>query len=160
MVKNNKTTVNKNSIIASNKKARLDYFIEKEFDAGLVLEGWEVKSLRSGKGQLTDSYVLFKNSEAWLIGLHIYPLLSASTHVTPDPQRTRKLLLNKKEISFIFGKVKQQGFSCVPLKMFWHKQKVKCKIALAQGKKDYDKRHAVKDRDWKIQKARVLKNSN
>jgi SsrA-binding protein len=160
MAKNTKSTAHKSSIIATNKKARADYFIEKEFDAGLVLEGWEVKSLRSGKGQLTDSYVMFKNSEAWLIGLHIYPLLSASTHITPDPQRTRKLLLHKKEIELIFGKVKQQGYSCVPLKMFWNKQMVKCKIALVRGKKDYDKRHAIKERDWKIQKSRLLKKIN
>jgi len=146
--------------IALNKKARHDYHIESTFEAGMVLAGWEVKSLRAGKGQLTDSYVLLKNSEAWLIGAHIAPLASASTHVTTDPTRTRKLLLNARELGKLIGAVQQKGYACIPLNLHWKGSHVKCEIALAKGKKDYDKRDTEKDRDWEREKQRTVRENN
>jgi SsrA-binding protein len=133
--------------IALNKKALHDYFIEHKFEAGLVLSGWEVKSLRAGKAQLVDSYVLLKDDEAWLMGAHITPLQTASTHVIADPTRTRKLLLNKRELDKLFGSVQQKGYTCVALSLYWKQHLVKCEIALAKGKKDFDKRHVEKERD-------------
>lgn len=135
-------------MILSNKKARFDYEISQEYEAGIVLEGWEVKSLRAGKGQLVDSYVLLKNQEAWLIGMLITPLATVSTHITPDPRRTRKLLLNHKELSKLIGQVERKGFTLVPLRMYWKNNKIKVAIALAQGKKLFDKRETEKNRDW------------
>jgi len=145
------------STIALNKKARHEYHIEERFEAGLVLTGWEVKSLRAGKCQLTDAYVLLKDGEAWLLGAHITPLTTASTHVNADPSRTRKLLLHAKEIGRIVGKVNQAGFTCVPLAIYWKRNKVKCEIALVKGKKLYDKRATEKERDWNRQKARIMR---
>jgi SsrA-binding protein len=133
--------------IALNKKALHDYFIETKFEAGLVLAGWEVKSMRAGKAQLVDSYVLLKNDEAWLMGCHITPLKTASTHVIADPIRTRKLLLNKRELEKLFGAVNQKGYTCVALSIQWKAHLVKCTIALVKGKKDFDKRHTEKERD-------------
>ena len=133
--------------IAQNKKALHDYFIEQRFEAGVALAGWEVKSLRAGKAQLVDSYVLLKDGEAWLLGSHITPLTTASTHVIADPVRTRKLLLHKRELGKLFGAVQQKGYACVALSMYWKKHLVKCEIALAKGKKDFDKRHTEKERD-------------
>jgi SsrA-binding protein len=133
--------------IALNKKALHDYFIEQKFEAGLVLAGWEVKSMRAGKAQLVDSYVLLKDGEAWLMGAHITPLTSASTHVIADPTRTRKLLLNKRELGKLFGAVQQKGYDCVALSLYWKKHMIKCEIALGNGKKEYDKRHTEKERD-------------
>lgn len=133
--------------IALNKKALHDYFIEEKFEAGLVLAGWEVKSLRAGKAQLVDSYVLLKDGEAWLFGSHIAPLQSASTHVIADPDRTRKLLLHKRELGKLFGAVQQKGYACVALSLYWHQHLVKCQIALAKGKKLFDKRAAERERD-------------
>ena len=133
--------------IAQNKKALHDYFVEESFEAGIALSGWEVKSLRAGKAQLTDSYVLLKDGEAWLLGSHIMPLQTISTHVVADPDRTRKLLLHKKELSKLFGSVQQKGYACIALSLYWKKHLVKCQIALAKGKKDYDKRHTLKERD-------------
>lgn len=133
--------------IALNKKALHDYFIEQKIEAGLVLAGWEVKSLRAGKAQLVDSYVLLKDGEAWLMGAHISPLTSASTHVIADPTRTRKLLLNKRELGKLFGAVQQKGYACVALALYWKKHMIKCEIALAKGKKEFDKRHTEKERD-------------
>jgi SsrA-binding protein len=133
--------------IALNKKALHDYFVEQKFEAGLALSGWEVKSLRAGKGQLVDSYVLLKDDEAWLMGAHISPLTTASTHVIADPTRTRKLLLNKRELEKLFGSVQQKGYTCVALSLYWKQHLVKCEIALAKGKKDFDKRHVEKERD-------------
>ncbi|TWI52446.1 SsrA-binding protein [Pseudomonas duriflava] len=130
-----------------NKKALHDYFIETRFEAGLALAGWEVKSLRAGKAQLTDSYVLLKDGEAWLLGSHITPLQTASTHVIADPQRTRKLLLHKRELGKLFGAVQQKGFACVALSIYWKKHLIKCEIALAKGKKEFDKRATEKERD-------------
>ena len=145
--------------IALNKKAKHEYHIEERFEAGLALLGWEVKSLRAGKAQLVDAYVLLKDGEAWLLGSHITPLNTASTHVIADPTRTRKLLLHAKEIAKIVGQVNQAGYTCIPLALYWKKNKVKCEIALAQGKKLHDKRATEKDRDWNREKSRILKNA-
>ena len=144
-------------IIVLNKKASHDYFIEQKFEAGLVLQGWEVKSLRAGHVQLRDSYILLKRQEAWLIGCHITPLLSASTHIHPDPVRTRKLLLNKTELDKLYGSVEQKGYTIVPLNLYWKNGRAKCEIALVKGKKEYDKRATKKDKDWEREKARILK---
>jgi SsrA-binding protein len=133
--------------IALNKKALHDYFIEQKFEAGLALAGWEVKSLRAGKAQLVDSYVLLKDGEAWLMGFHITPLAAASTHVIADPTRTRKLLLHKRELGKIFGSVQQKGYTCVALSVYWKAHLIKCEIALAKGKKEFDKRHTERERD-------------
>ncbi len=151
---NKKTGAN---TIALNKKARFDYHIEEKFEAGMVLTGWEVKSLRAGKCQLVDSYILLKDGEAWLLGAHITPLKEASTHVIADPTRTRKLLLHKRELSKLIGKVNQTGHSCVPLALYWKHNRVKCEIALVKGKKDFDKRETEKERDWNRQKQRVIR---
>ena len=148
---------NSDSVIALNKKARHDYFVEERFEAGLVLEGWEVKSLRAGKVQLRDSYVILKGGEAWLIGCHISPLLTASTHIHPDPTRTRKLLLNQSELNKLYGGVERKGFTLVPLRMYWKTGRAKCEIGLAKGKKEYDKRETLKERDWERQKERIMK---
>lgn len=143
--------------ICANKKARHDYFIEDTFQAGLALEGWEVKSIRAGKMRITESYVIFKDNEAFLFGAHIQPLISSCTHVHADPLRTRKLLLNRREIDKIFGKVNQKGHACVALSCYWKGARVKCDIALAVGKKKHDKRATEKDRDWKREKSRGFK---
>ncbi|WP_020405532.1 SsrA-binding protein SmpB [Hahella ganghwensis] len=143
--------------IALNKKARFDYHIEEKFEAGIALTGWEVKSLRAGKCQLVDSYVLLKDDEAWLLGAHITPLKEASTHVIADPTRTRKLLLHRRELDKLIGKVNQSGHTCVPLALYWKGNKVKCEIALVRGKKDFDKRETEKERDWNRQKQRVVR---
>jgi len=143
--------------IALNKRARHDYHIEDTFEAGLALTGWEVKSLRAGKAQLTDSHVFLKNGEAWLLNAHISPLTSACTHVIAEPTRMRKLLLHKKEIGKINGKMNQAGHTCVALALYWKNNLVKCEIALVKGKKEYDKRATEKERDWNRQKARVVR---
>lgn len=143
--------------IAVNKKARHDYFIEQTFECGLVLEGWEVKSLRAGRAQLTETYVHLKNGEAWLIGAHISPLNTASTHVKTDPTRTRKLLLNRFELDRMVGAVERKGYTLVALKLYWKAGRVKLEIGLAKGKKQHDKRATEKDRDWQRQKARIMK---
>jgi len=143
--------------IVSNKKARHDYFIEENYEAGVVLEGWEVKSLREGKAQLVDSYVLLKNDEAFLLGSLITPLLSASTHINPEPTRTRKLLLHKDQISKLVGLVDRKGYAVIALSLYWKRGRVKADIGIAKGKKDYDKRAVQKDRDWKRDKQRILK---
>lgn len=143
--------------IASNKRARHDYHIQDTFEAGLALTGWEVKSLRAGKAQLTDSHVFLKNGEAWLLNAHITPLNTASTHVVAEPTRMRKLLLHKKEIGKIHGKMNQAGQTCVALRLYWKDNLVKCEIALVKGKKEYDKRATEKERDWTRQKARVVR---
>jgi len=145
------------STIAVNKKARHDYFIEQNFECGLVLEGWEVKSLRAGRAQITESYVHLKNGEAWLIGARFSPLNSASTHINPDPTRTRKLLLNRKELDRMVGAVERKGYTLVALALYWSKGRAKLDIGLAKGKKQHDKRASDKERDWKRQKARIMK---
>ena len=146
------------STIALNKKARHDYFIEDRFEAGLALQGWEVKSLREGRAQLADSYIVIKDNEAWLFGFHISPLLSASTHVTPDPTRTRKLLLHRRELDRLIGAVERKGYTLVPLALYWKKGKAKLEIALARGKQAHDKRTSEKNRDWQREKQRLLRN--
>lgn len=146
-----------NPMIAVNRRARHDYFIEDTFEAGLQLEGWEVKSLRAGRGQLTESYVHLKNGEAWLIGAHFSPLNTVSTHVKADPTRTRKLLLNRSELDRLVGAVERKGYALVPLNLHWTRGRVKLEIGLARGKKQHDKRDTVKDRDWERQKARIMK---
>lgn len=147
----------KNSSIALNKKATHDYFIEERFEAGIVLEGWEVKSIRDGRIQLKESYILIKDGAAWLIGAHITPLSSASTHVHADPTRTRKLLLHQEELNKLIGKIEQKGYTAVPLKLYWKKQLVKCELGLAKGKKEHDKRETEKNRDWDRERQRLLK---
>ncbi len=145
------------NVIAVNRKARHDYFIEDKFEAGLVLEGWEAKSLRAGRAQLTESYVHLKNGEAFLIGAHFSPLNTASTHTRADPTRSRKLLLQRHELDRLVGAVERKGFTLVPLKLHWSKGRAKLEIGLAKGKKQHDKRAASKDRDWQRQKERILK---
>jgi len=152
-----KKTKTPSNIIAQNKKARHDYALESEYEAGLVLEGWEVKSLRAGKAQIKESYVLLKNGEAFLFGAVITPLLSASTHIVPDQQRSRKLLLHDYELSRLIGAVERKGYSIIPLSLYWKGSRVKCKIALAKGKHMYDKRATEKERDWNREKARIAK---
>jgi SsrA-binding protein len=146
------------STIITNKKARFEYFIEDRFEAGLALEGWEVKSLRAGKVQLVDSYVIIKNDEAWLLGALITPLPTASTHIHPDPQRTRKLLLHRKELDRLIGAVERKGYTLIALSLYWKKGKVKAEIGLAKGKQSHDKRAVQKDRDWQREKQRIMKN--
>jgi SsrA-binding protein len=143
--------------IADNKKAFHDYFIEERYEAGLVLEGWEVKAIRAGRAQIKEAYVVVKSGEVFLIGAHITPLLSASTHVHPDPVRTRKLLLNAAEISKLIGKVERAGYTLVPLDLHYSKGRVKLAVGLAKGKKQHDKREAEKDRDWNREKARLMR---
>ncbi len=143
--------------IVLNKKARHDFFIEDSFEAGLSLEGWEVKSIRDGRVQLREAYVVLKDSEAWLIGAHITPLLSASTHITTDPVRSRKLLLHREQIDRLIGAVERRGFTVVPMRMYWHRGRAKLEIGLAKGKQKQDKRATEKDRDWQRQKQRILK---
>jgi SsrA-binding protein len=143
--------------IADNKKAIFNYHIEERFEAGMVLEGWEVKSLRMGKVQLTDGYVVIRGGELFLIGCQINPLHTASTHVNPDNVRTKKLLLNKEEIRRLIGKVEQKGFTLVPLNLHWKNGKVKCEMALAKGKAEHDKRDTIKDREGKREVERAMK---
>lgn len=146
--------------IAQNKRARHEYFIEEEFEAGIALQGWEVKSLRAGKANISDSYVMFKNGEAFLFGATITPLNVASTHVVCEPMRTRKLLLNKRELDSLFGRVNREGYTVVALSMYWKNAWTKIKIGVAKGKKDNDKRDDIRDREWKLDKARIMKHAN
>ncbi|HTJ93652.1 MAG TPA: SsrA-binding protein SmpB [Pararobbsia sp.] len=143
--------------IVDNKKAFFDYFIEERHEAGLVLEGWEVKAIRAGRSQIKEAYVVVKGAEIFLIGAHISPLLSASTHIKPDPLRTRKLLLHAEEISKLIGKVEQRGYTLVPLNLHYTKGRVKCEIGLAKGKKLHDKRETEKKRDWQREHAQLMK---
>jgi len=143
--------------IAQNKKARHDYFIEETFEAGLVLEGWEVKSLREGRVQLKEGYVRIENGEVWLLGVHISPLVTASTHVDTRPDRPRKLLLNRNEIAKLTGAVERKGYTVVPLSMFWKHGRAKLDIGLAKGKQAHDKRASIKQRETGREIARALK---
>ena len=144
-------------VIAENRRARYDYFIEERFEAGLVLQGWEVKSMRAGKAQVAEAYVYLKEGEAFLFGANITPLKTASTHVVPEPMRTRKLLLNKSELSRLLGSVERKGYTLVPLDLHWKEGRAKLEIGLAKGKKQHDKRATEKDRDWQRDKARVMR---
>lgn len=143
--------------IAENKKAAFNYFFEERFEAGMVLEGWEVKAVREGKVQLTDGYVVIRNGELYIIGVLINPLKSASTHVNPEAARTRKLLLHKEEIRRLIGKIEQKGYTLVPLNLHWKNGRVKCEIALAKGKAEHDKRDTIKDREGKREVERAMK---
>jgi SsrA-binding protein len=144
-------------LIAENRKARFDYFIEDRYEAGLSLQGWEVKAMRAGRAQLKEAYVYLRNGEAFLIGAHISPLASASTHITADPVRTRKLLLNRSELSHLLGAVERKGYTLVPLELYWKNGRAKLQLGLAKGKKQHDKRATEKDRDWQRDKARLLR---
>ncbi|HEY9136450.1 MAG TPA: SsrA-binding protein SmpB [Pseudomonadales bacterium] len=155
MSKQNKSV--SSNTIGQNKKARHEYFIEDTFEAGIALAGWEVKSLRAGKVNLTESYVLLRNSEAFLLGCHITPLKTASTHIHPDPTRTRKLLLHKQELSKIFSATSKKGYTCVALKLYWKRGLAKCEIALAKGKQKHDKRATEKEKDWNREKQRLIR---
>ncbi|MCG8415688.1 MAG: SsrA-binding protein SmpB [Pseudomonadales bacterium] len=148
------------NMIVQNKKARHDYFIEDSFEAGIQLQGWEVKSLREKKVQLVDSYVLIKDGEAFLLGCNITPLDTASTHIIADPTRTKKLLLHKKELARLFSATQQKGQTCVCTKLYWKDHLIKAEIALAKGKQAHDKRASVKDREWNIDKQRIVRHHN
>ena len=143
--------------IARNKQAWHDYFIEEEFEAGLVLEGWEVKSLRAGAAQLKESYVIIRNGELFLFGAQVSPLTTASTHARPDPVRSRKLLLHQTEIDKLTGAVERRGYTLVPLALYWKRSRAKLQIALAKGKKQHDKRAAIRQREWDREQHRLLK---
>ncbi len=151
-----KTQKNQGSTIALNKKAKFDYELHERFEAGVALTGWEVKSLRAGKGQITDCFVMFKNGEAWLLGSQIHPLISASTHFVTDPMRTRKLLLNRRELNRMQEAVGQKGYTVVATALYWKAHMVKCEIALAKGKQEHDKRETEKERDWARDKQRLF----
>jgi SsrA-binding protein len=148
-----------NDSIAQNRKARHDFSFDDRFEAGIALEGWEVKSIRAGRIQLDQSYVLLKDGQAYLFGCHITPLLTASTHITPDPMRNRKLLMHRKELDKLIGNVERKGYTLVPLSLYWKNNKVKLQVALAKGKKDHDKRADEKERDWAREKGRVMKSN-
>lgn len=158
MAKKPKKKVSDNTI-ALNKRARHEYFIEDEIEAGLELQGWEVKSLRAGKANIADSYVIFKDGEAFLFGANFTPLSVASSHVVCDPTRTRKLLLNRRQLDSLFGKVNREGFTVVATSLYWKSAWAKVKIGLAKGKKMHDKRADIKDREWKVTKDRIMKHS-
>lgn len=143
--------------IAANRKARHDYSIDETFEAGMVLQGWEVKSLRAGKVNLTDTHIHLKDGEAFLLACRIEPLGTASTHITPEPTRSRKLLLNQRELARLFRAVNAEGMTCIPLSMYWVRGRAKLEIALAQGKKKHDKRASEKEKDWNRQKQRILR---
>jgi SsrA-binding protein len=157
--KTNKKKQPQNATIAVNRQATHEYHIEERLEAGVVLEGWEVKSLRDGKIQLKESYVVLKRGEAWLSRAHISPLLSASTHVNPDAIRDKKLLLNRHEINKLIGSVERKGYTIIPLSMYWKNGRAKLEIGLAKGKQLHDKRAASKDRDWQREKARIMKHA-
>jgi SsrA-binding protein len=146
--------------IVDNKKAFHEYFIEERYEAGLMLEGWEVKAIRAGRSQLKEAYVVLKKEEVWLIGCHISPLPTASTHIHPDPVRSRKLLLHAHEIRKLIGKVQQAGYTLMPLNLHFSKGRVKLEIGLAKGKKLHDKRAVQKDRDWQREKSRLMRDKN
>lgn len=144
-------------LIAENRKARFEYFIEERYEAGLVLQGWEVKAMRAGRAQLTEAYVYIRGAEAFMTGAHITPLKTTSTHVMADPVRTRKLLLNHKELESLIGAVERKGYTLVPLELYWKGGRAKLQVGLAKGKKQHDKRAVEKDRDWQRDKARLLR---
>jgi SsrA-binding protein len=145
------------SLIAENRKARFDYFIEDRYEAGLALAGWEVKAMRAGRAQLKEAYVYLRGGEAFLIGAHISPLATASTHVAADPVRTRKLLMHRHELQHLIGLVERRGYTLVPLELYWKQGRAKIRVGLAKGKKQHDKRATEKDRDWQRDKARLLR---
>jgi len=143
--------------IVQNRKAPHDYFIEEHYEAGVVLEGWEVKAVRAGRAQIAEAYVLVKDDALWLIGAHISPLMTASTHIHPDPVRTRKLLLHAEEIRRLIGRVERAGYTLIPLDLHYRKGRIKVEIALGKGKLLHDKRATERDREWNREKQRVLR---
>ena len=143
--------------IVNNKKAFHDYFIEEQFEAGIMLEGWEIKAIRAGRANIKESYVIVRDGEVFIFGMHITPLAQASTHVKPDPVRTRKLLLHATQINKLIGKVERAGYTLMPLDLHFQRGRVKVEIGLAKGKKQHDKREAEKDRDWDREKARLMR---
>jgi len=143
--------------IVDNRKAYHDYFIEDRFEAGLVLQGWEVKAIRAGHVQLKESYIIVRDGEIWIVGMHISPLASVSTHVTPDATRTRKLLLRSEEISKLIGRVEQRGYTMVPLNLHYKNGRIKLDFGLGRGKKQHDKRDTARDKDWQREKERLMK---
>ena len=143
--------------IVENRKASYDYFIEERYEAGLVLEGWEVKAVRAGRAQISDAYVIVKDGALWLIGAHIAPLLAASTHVQPDPMRTRKLLMHGEEIRRLIGKIEQRGFTLIPLDLHYTRGRIKVALALAKGKLRHDKRASEREKEWQREKTRILR---
>jgi len=145
------------SIIALNKKAKFNYFISDRYEAGISLEGWEVKSLREGRAQIADAHIIMRNGEAFLLGAIITPRLSTSTHIHPDPTRTRKLLLHRRELNALIGAVERKGYTIVPTALYWKRGRAKLEIGLAKGKKDYDKRAVEKERDWQREKQRLMR---
>ena len=151
------TKQHSSTTIVVNRKARFDYFVEDEYEAGLVLQGWEIKSLRAGKINISDAHVFVKNGEAWLLGAQIQPLPTASTHMIPEPDRTRKLLLHRRELDRLIGHVERMGFTLIPLALYWSHNKIKIKIALAKGKKMHDKRETSKNHDWQRDHSRLMK---
>jgi len=144
-------------LIAENRKARFDYFIEDRYEAGLALQGWEVKAMRAGRAQLQEAYIYLRGGEAFLIGAHIAALPTASTHVLADPVRTRKLLLHRSQLQHLIGAVERRGYTLVPLELYWKAGRAKVQVGLAKGKKQHDKRAVEKDRDWQRDKARLLR---
>ncbi len=154
-----KKSPNQGATIAENRKARHDYFVEETYEAGLALQGWEVKSLRDGRAQLKEAYVFLKDGEAYLFGAHISALPTASTHIVPDPIRTRKLLLNRSELNGLTGAVDRKGYTLVPLELYWKAGRAKLRVGLAKGKKEHDKRASSKDKDWQREKSRLMKHS-
>ena len=150
---------NTSSTIALNRKAKHEYHIEERYEAGLALQGWEVKSIRAGKVQIDQGYVIIKHHEIWLLGSQINPLMTASTHIVPDPTRTRKLLLHNNEISKLIGLVERKGYTLIPLALYWKKNRIKLEVGLAKGKKLHDKRADEKNRDWERTKQQLLKKS-
>lgn len=157
IIKKAKDATSGNTTIALNRKARHNYTLEQRFEAGLVLQGWEVKSIRAGKGQISESHVIIRRGEAWLVNAVIAPLLSASTHIKADDSRSRKLLMHRKEINTLLGNIERKGYTIVPTAMYWKKNNIKIELALAKGKKDYDKRADAKDKDWQRNKERLFK---
>jgi len=157
MAKTSKKTKDNSASIAQNKKARHDYAINETFEAGLVLEGWEVKSLREKRANITDTYVMIQKNEAWLVGANITPLQTASTHIHPAPTRARKLLLHRNELDKLIGMVERKGFTLVPMSLYWKKGKAKLQVGIGKGKKLHDKRADLKEKDWKRDQERLFK---
>jgi SsrA-binding protein len=151
----NKQKTSSNRTIATNRKSLHDYFIEQRFEGGLALEGWEVKSLRAGRAQLKDSYIVISRGEAWLLNAHFSPLSTVSTHFEPDPERSRKVLLHKRELQTLVGATQREGYTLIPLSLYWKNNRAKVEFGLAKGKKLHDKRETAKTRDWEREKQRL-----
>lgn len=158
--KTGKDKANGGGTIALNKRARHDYHLEERFEAGLALQGWELKAIRAGRANIVESYAVIREGELYLFGAQMTPLISASTHVVTDAQRTRKLLLHRREIDQLIGKVQRDGYTLVPTALYWKGNKVKAELALAKGKQSHDKREAAKDRDWARDKQRLMRRHN